>query len=104
MLGGLQYIVGIRVGPIRCLMVLLHLLLSVRNIHFYPSPGSVGYGDRILGEGNNSEGESAVVCIVVLYVIQEMSRNAAEHYCLFSRASCIRWTTRWFVLLWSASS
>jgi hypothetical protein len=48
-------------------VVLLHLLLSGLNIQFQPSPGSVGYGDRILGEGNNSEGESAVACTEVLY-------------------------------------
>jgi hypothetical protein len=66
-LGGLQYKAGIRVGPILCLVVLQHLLLSGLNIQFQPSPGSVGYVDRILGEGNNSEGESAVACIVVLY-------------------------------------
>jgi hypothetical protein len=62
MLGGLQYIAGIIVGPIRCLMVLLHLLLSGLNIHFQPSPGSVDYGDRILGEENNSKVKSAVAC------------------------------------------
>jgi hypothetical protein len=48
------------VALIRCLVVLLHLLLSGLNIQFQPSPGSVGYGDIILGEGNNSRGESAV--------------------------------------------
>jgi hypothetical protein len=48
------------VGPMPCLVILLHLLLSGLNIQLEPSPRSVGDGDRILGEGNNSEGESAV--------------------------------------------
>jgi hypothetical protein len=65
-------------------VVLLHLLLSGLNIQFQLSPGSVSYGDRILGEGNNSEGESAVACTEVLYATlyrvlgrcQEMLRNS----------------------------
>jgi hypothetical protein len=67
MLGGLHYIAGITAAILRCLVVLLLLLLSGLNIQFQLSPGSVGYGDRILGEGNNSEGESAVACTSVLY-------------------------------------
>jgi hypothetical protein len=97
MFGGLQYIAGIRAAIIRCLVVLLHLLLSGLNIQFQFLPGSVGYGDRILGEGNNSEGESALACTEVLYatLYRMMPRNVAEQYCLISRASRIHWTTRW---------
>jgi hypothetical protein len=80
--GRLQYISGIRADPILCLVVHLHLWISVQNIHFQSSPGNVGYGDGILGEGSNSGGESAVGLYATLYRMPGR--------CRVSRASCIR--------------
>jgi hypothetical protein len=55
--------------------------LSGLNIQFQPSPGSVADGNKILGEGTNSEVESAVACTEVLYATLYRILGDVEKFC-----------------------
>jgi hypothetical protein len=63
---GLPYRVGIRVGLVHYLDVLQHVYMSVRCSRSQPLHRSVGYGGRILREGNSGGGEPTFTSIAVL--------------------------------------
>jgi hypothetical protein len=55
------------VGLVHYLEVLQHVYMSVQSSRSQLLHGIVGYGGRILREGNSGGGEPALTCIVVLH-------------------------------------